>query len=124
MPPWASESAGAYTVQARATDKAGNTFTGSAVSFTLLSNTAAPAGTVADTSGASSLQITNVTSAVGRTQFVEVAMEATTSNVTVTDSAGNTYAKDADVTNTGNVRTLIFSARVTSALSGGTITIN
>src|SRR5205814_1261017 len=85
-PAWATESAGSYTVQAKATDKAGNTFTGSAVSFTLLSNSAAPAGTVADTTGAASLQINNVTSAVGRTQFVEVAMDATTSSVTVTTS--------------------------------------
>src|SRR5439155_133238 len=35
LPTWASESDGVYTVQATATDKVGNTFTGSAVSFTL-----------------------------------------------------------------------------------------
>src|SRR5439155_1717495 len=35
MPTWASESDGTYTVQAKATDKAGNTFTGTAASFTL-----------------------------------------------------------------------------------------
>src|SRR5204862_5836560 len=35
LPTWSSQSDGAYTVQAKATDKAGNTFTGSAVSFTL-----------------------------------------------------------------------------------------
>src|SRR5439155_1696565 len=35
MPTWASESDGTYTVQATATDKAGNTFTGTAASFTL-----------------------------------------------------------------------------------------
>src|SRR5213075_3193609 len=32
---WASQTDGTYTVQATATDKAGNTFTGTAVSFTL-----------------------------------------------------------------------------------------
>src|SRR5947208_3557102 len=35
LPTWASESDGVYTVQATATDKVGNTFTGSVVSFTL-----------------------------------------------------------------------------------------
>src|SRR5947208_231701 len=35
LPTWASESDGVYTVQATVTDKVGNTFTGSAASFTL-----------------------------------------------------------------------------------------
>src|SRR5437773_3656790 len=35
MPAWASQSDGTYTVRATATDKVGNTFAGSAVSFTL-----------------------------------------------------------------------------------------
>src|SRR5439155_1206908 len=35
LPAWASQSDGTYTVQATATDKDGNSFTGSAVSFTL-----------------------------------------------------------------------------------------
>src|SRR5439155_1079083 len=35
LPTWALESDGVYTVQATATDKVGNTFTGSVVSFTL-----------------------------------------------------------------------------------------
>src|SRR2546429_7387879 len=35
LPTWALESDGVYTVQATATDKVGNTFTGAAVSFTL-----------------------------------------------------------------------------------------
>src|SRR5207248_14303 len=41
------------------------------------------------------------------------------------DTAGNTYTKDPDVTNgsgTSGIRTLLFSARVTTALNG-TITI-
>src|SRR5438876_787225 len=35
LPTWSSQSEGAYTVQATATDKVGNTFTGSASTFTL-----------------------------------------------------------------------------------------
>ena len=35
LPTWASQPDGIYTIQATATDKAGNTFTGSPVSFTL-----------------------------------------------------------------------------------------
>ena len=35
LPTWASEANGSYTVQATATDKAGNSYTGSAISFTL-----------------------------------------------------------------------------------------
>src|SRR5439155_34102 len=35
LPTWSSQTDGTYTVQAKATDKAGNTFTGTAVSFTL-----------------------------------------------------------------------------------------
>ncbi len=58
------------------------------------------------------------------TIIVTVAMDATTSNITVGDSAGNTYTNDIDVTNTGNIRTLVFSAPVTHALSSGTITVN
>src|SRR5262249_33888642 len=40
LPTWASQTSGTYTVQAKATDKAVNTFTGSAVTFTL--DTTAP----------------------------------------------------------------------------------
>src|SRR5205823_2650461 len=35
LPTWSSQTDGTYTVQAKATDKAGNTFTGTAVTFTL-----------------------------------------------------------------------------------------
>src|SRR5207244_2376060 len=47
LPAWSSEAAGAYTVQAKATDKAANTFTGSAVTFTLLANAPPSLGTAA-----------------------------------------------------------------------------
>src|SRR5207237_388411 len=43
LPTWAAQSDGTYTVQATATDKAGNTFTGAAVSFTLDSTAPATA---------------------------------------------------------------------------------
>src|SRR5919201_3394657 len=124
-PTWVSQTAGTYTVQARTTDKAGNALTGSAVTFTLVaSTTGASLGTATDTTGASTLQISGVTAVVGKSLFVAVAMEATGSNVTVSDSAGNSWTKDADVTNTGFVRTLLFSARVTTALSAATVTIS
>src|SRR5438552_2546882 len=72
---------------------------------------------------------TGVTVAAGKTIFVTVAMEGGTQTVTVSDNGSggcNSYTKDADVTNgsgTTGIRTLIFSAPVTHALSSGTITI-
>ena len=60
-------------------------------------------------------------------------MDPKTGTVSVADSAGNgtgspaKYSQDKDVSNrtsdTSGVRTLVFSARVTTALSGGSITI-
>src|SRR6266581_215174 len=70
-----------------------------------------------------------VTVAAGKTIFVTVAMDGGTQTVTVSDNGSggsNSYTKDADVTNgsgTTGIRTLIFSAPVTHALSSGTITI-
>jgi hypothetical protein len=123
LPTWSSQSAGTYTVQAKATDKAGNTFTGSSASFTLLAPSSPQSGgTGSDTTGSSTVQLTGVTAAVGRTMFLEIAANPTSSTVTVTDSAGNTYTKDIDVTNGAEARTLLFSARITTALAGGTIT--
>ncbi len=81
-------------------------------------------------STASSLAQTGVTVATGNTIFVTIAMDAVASTVTVTDNGSggsNTYTNDADATNgsgTNGVRTLVFSAPVTHALSSGTITIN
>src|SRR5205809_2730879 len=51
LPTWASESDGGYTVQATATDKVGNTFTGSAVSFTLEKTPPITASVTAPASG-------------------------------------------------------------------------
>src|SRR5204863_440376 len=52
LPSWASEADGAFTVQATATDKAGNSFTGSAISFTL-DSTAPTTASVTTPSGGS-----------------------------------------------------------------------
>src|SRR5262249_33598255 len=53
LPAWPSQSDGTYTVQATTTDKAGNTFTGGVVSFTL--DTVAPAAASVTTPGGGSL---------------------------------------------------------------------
>src|SRR5207302_1501846 len=53
LPTWSSQTDGTYTVQAKATDKAGNTFTGAAVSFTL-DKTAPTTATVTTPAGGSS----------------------------------------------------------------------
>src|SRR5207249_2723581 len=50
----------------------------------------------------------------------------TSTTITVSDSAGNTYTKNADQiggSGTSGIRTLVFSAPVTTALSNGTITV-
>jgi hypothetical protein len=66
--------------------------------------------------------------AVGNTVLVTVAMDPTAGAVSATDSKGNAYQLDADVTNgsgTEGVRTLVFSAPVTAALTtSDTITVN
>src|SRR5207249_4975879 len=58
--------------------------------------------------------------AVGHGVIVTVAMDPDSGTVSCADSQGNTYSKDAEVTNgsgTTGVRTLVFSTRVTTALS-------
>jgi hypothetical protein len=57
--------------------------------------------------------------AVNNTVIVSIAMDPSAASVGVTDARGNTYTADEDVTNgtgTMGVRTLVFSARVTTAL--------
>src|SRR5206468_11660674 len=51
LPSWASQSDGTYTVQATATDAVGNTFTGTAVSFTLDNTAPATASVTTPASG-------------------------------------------------------------------------
>jgi len=79
-----------------------------------------------DAVAGTTLTISPVTASAGHTIFVLFSMDPASGSVTVTDSKGNTYTQDKDVTNgsgTSGVRTLVFSARVTSALSSDTITI-
>ena len=52
------------------------------------------------------------------TVIVTAVMSTTAANtITVTDSVGNTYTKNADVADSGPTRTVVFSAPVTAALS-------
>src|SRR5207248_2670400 len=84
-------------------------------------------GTANDTSTSTTLASPSATVAAGNTIFVAVAMDTNASSVSVTDAAGNTYSKDADITNRVSlgVRSLLFSAPVTNALSGSiTITFS
>src|SRR5205085_4253784 len=53
LPTWSSQSDGIYTIQAKATDKAGNTFTGTVVSFTLDKTAPATASVTTPASGSS-----------------------------------------------------------------------
>src|SRR5205823_4607604 len=53
LPTWSSQADGTYTVQATATDKDGNTFTGTAVSFTLENVAPATASVTTPASGSS-----------------------------------------------------------------------
>src|SRR5207253_8487786 len=51
LPTWSSQTDGTYIVQAKATDKAGNTFTGAAVTFTLDRTNPISASVTTPTSG-------------------------------------------------------------------------
>src|SRR5439155_251705 len=53
LPTWSSQSDGTYIVQAKATDKAGNTFTGAAVTFTLDKTNPITASVTTPSSGSS-----------------------------------------------------------------------
>src|SRR5439155_16311368 len=84
-------------------------------------------GTASDTSTGNTLVSATVNVLAGDTIFVAVAMDpsSSSSSVTVGDSAGNSYTKDADVTTgsgTSGVRTLLFSSPVLNTLNG-TITV-
>ena len=124
-------SAGTHSITATATESLGYASLPSGALILTVPGAISPAtiGTQTDDKGAATVSQT-ATVSVGsnpsqmNTIIVTIAMQATTSIVTVNDSAGNTYTKDADITNTGNIRTLVFSAPVTHALSSGTITVN
>jgi hypothetical protein len=62
--------------------------------------------------------------AAGNTIIVSFAMDSNAGTVSVADTKSNSYSKDADVLNSNGVRTLVFSAPVTTALvAGNTITV-
>jgi VCBS repeat-containing protein len=93
-------------------------------SFTDSIGTPVLIGNAASSAAGTSIAITSTAVAAGNTVIVTIAMSANTGAVSVTDTRSNTYTKNADVTNTGNVRTLIFSAPVITALQAGdTITV-
>src|SRR5207237_365099 len=96
LPTWASESDGTYTVQATATDKAGNTFTGTAVTFTLDNTNPITA---------------SVTAPIDGTLY-----NASTVPTTSTGKAGNTFTGPA-ITFTLD-RTAPTTASVTTPVSG------
>jgi len=57
--------------------------------------------------------------AAGNSIIVTFAMDVASGNVSCSDTANNTYSVDVDVTNAGNVRTVILSAHNVFALSSG-----
>jgi hypothetical protein len=82
-------------------------------------------GTANSTSSSTSISVTVPAAGVaaGNTIIVTFTMSSAIGTVGVTDK-GNTYTSDADVNNSSNVRTLVFSAPVTTALvSGDTIKV-
>jgi prolyl-tRNA editing enzyme YbaK/EbsC (Cys-tRNA(Pro) deacylase) len=125
LPSWPSQSADTYIVQVTAKDKAGNTFTGPTTSFQLLQSLLTTSlGIASDKTGANTLSLSAVTVSTGNTILVTVVADPINDIVTVTDSAGNSYSKDADKINSGGTRTLIFSGPVANALAGGVVTVN
>src|SRR5439155_8447849 len=125
LPAWSTQSAGDYFVQATATDAAGNVFTGPVATFRILGKVSptslGTAGTNQDTATILlSPTFSGMSVGIGRTLIVTIAVDPIASTVSVSDGA-NTYTKDADISNgsgTPGVRTLIFSAPVTTALNG------
>ena len=83
-------------------------------------------GKNSSTSSSTSISVTVPAAGVaaGNTIIVTFTMSSVTGTVSVTDTKGNIYTSDADVNNSSYVRTLVFSAPVTTALvSGDTIKV-
>jgi hypothetical protein len=81
--------------------------------------------TQSKTAGTSLVVTTNAAVAAGDDILVTFATDPAGAVSSVSDSALNTYNQVVDVTNSGNVRTIILAAYNVTALSGGsTITIN
>jgi len=78
--------------------------------------------TAGNRTASTTLQSTTFSQAVpvGNTLIVSVAMDPNSGSVSLSDGKGNVYTADADVTNgsgTSGVRTLVFSAPITFALT-------
>src|SRR5204863_6845206 len=80
-------------------------------------------GTVVNTqSGTTAVGLSGVSASVGDAIVLSVAMDVVSGTVSVADSTGNNYGTAVeDVTNSGDVRTLLFFAPVTTALNNGTV---
>jgi hypothetical protein len=103
------------TATGAAGDTAQATFTDS------IANPVTIATAISSTSGTSFQSATfSAAVPVGNTVLVTLAMDPNSGTVSISDGKGNTYTKDADVSNgsgTSGVRTLIFSGPVTTALT-------
>ncbi|TMA70566.1 MAG: hypothetical protein E6J69_02285, partial [Deltaproteobacteria bacterium] len=86
-------------------------------------------GTAANETSGTTISVTVPAAgvALGNTVIVTFAMDPASGTVSVADTQGNTYTKNADVTNgsgTSGVRTVVFSSTITTALvSGSMITV-
>src|SRR6266568_3024753 len=128
LPAWTPD---AYRVQATATDKAGNTFTGTAVNFIYTGpNNPTQIGTQGSNMDPVNSLAQTASVAAKSTIFVTVVMDPCIDTVTVSDNLGNAYNPDADISNgtsgstTGSgARTLVFSRGYTTAFSG-TVTVS
>ncbi|MFL5798727.1 MAG: hypothetical protein ACJ77A_12450, partial [Actinomycetota bacterium] len=116
LPTWSSQPDGSYTVQAKATDKAGNTFTGSAITFTL--DASKPNVTVNQAAGQA--DPTN-TSPINFTALFSEAINASTftaSDVSVTGTAGGT--KTVTITNP-SADNKTFNLAISGMTTSGTV---
>src|SRR5207302_1556418 len=93
LPTWSAQADGAYTVRATATDKAGNTFTGTAVSFTL-DRTAPATASVTTPAGSSSFRAATVPASFGGSVADNtggVSLNANSTTFTLKRSTDNNY---------------------------------
>jgi hypothetical protein len=115
-----------------AATKSGITARDSATAIATFKNTAAGISYIGDlgsaqskTAGTSLAVTTNAAVAAGDDILVTFAADPVAAVSSVTDSVGNTYENVVDITNSGNVRTMVSAAyNVTVLPKGSTITIN
>src|SRR5207253_715507 len=93
LPTWSSQTDGTYTVQATATDKVGNIFTGAAVSFTL-DKTAPATASVSTPAAGSSFRAATVPASFGGSVADNsggVGLAANSTTFTLQRSTDNNY---------------------------------